>query len=445
MWWGFAAVALVALAALIVGRRVPMRYNARNLVVRWKTTLLTALAFTLVIGLFTVMLGFVNGMYRLTLGSGQPGNVIILSERATDEVVSNISPGDIGDLETQPGIVKDNGRPMASRETYLVVNQPMPHSSGGRPSRRFLQVRGLDDPVLSGRVHNLSLFPGSSWFSDAGARQVTAGGDSAQAERDAIEAVIGEGVARELGRDRTPPQLAAASHKERLDTGDYFELAGRAWLVVGVLDSGGSTFNSEIWAKRSLVASLFGKDTYTSLVVRTADEAAAQQLQQYFAKEYKRTPVQAEVETAYYASLSNTNKQFLYAIVFVTVVMSLGGTFGVMNTMFAAISQRTTDIGVLRLLGYSRWQLLRSFLLESLLIAALGGLLGCAIGSLADGLSATSLVSNGPGGGKSVVLRLAVDLRILGAGMLLALTMGVLGGVLPSLAAMRTRPLQALR
>jgi putative ABC transport system permease protein len=71
--------------------------------------------------------------------------------------------------------------------------------------------------------------------------------------------------------------------------------------------------------------------------------------------------------------------------------------------------------------------------------------LGCAIGSLADGLSATSLVSNGPGGGKSVVLRLAVDLRILGAGMLLALTMGVLGGVLPSLAAMRTRPLQALR
>ena len=160
MLWGFAAVALVALAALIVGRRVPLRYNARNLVVRWKTTLLTALAFTLVIGLFTVMLGFVNGMYRLTLGSGQPGNVIILSERATDEVVSNISPADIGDLETQPGILKENGRPLASRETYLVINQPMPHSSGGRPSRRFLQVRGLDDPVLSGRVHNLSLFPG---------------------------------------------------------------------------------------------------------------------------------------------------------------------------------------------------------------------------------------------------------------------------------------------
>ena len=406
-------VALLALAVLLVGRRIPVRYNARNLVVRWKTTLMTALAFTLVIGLFVVMLGFVNGMYRLTLGSGQPGNVIILSERATDEVVSNISPTDIGDLETQPGILRENGRPFASRETYLVINQPMPHSANGRPSRRFLQVRGLDDPVLAGRVHNLSLFEDGSWFSEAGARQLTTGDKSARDDQPVIEAVLGEGVAHELGRDRTPEQLAASANKQRLDTGDSFELAGRQWLVVGVLQSGGSTFNSEMWAKRSLVASLFGKDTYTSLVVRTADEQAAQALKKYFATQYKRVPVQAEVETEYYESLSNTNKQFLYAIVFVTVVMSLGGTFGVMNTMYAAISQRTADIGILRLLGYSRWQLLRSFLLESLLIAALGGVLGCAIGLLSDGLSATSLVSNGPAGGKSVVLRLAIDLRIL--------------------------------
>ena len=392
------------------------------------------------IGLFTVMLGFVNGMYRLTLGSGQPGNVIILSERATDEVVSNLSPADIGDLETQPGILQENGRPFASRETYLVINQPIPHATTGRPKRRFLQVRGLDDPVLSARVHNMSLYPGGAWFSPAGARQLTELAGPGADFQDAIEAVLGEGVARELSRDRSLEQGAAATNKERLETGDRFELAGRNWLVVGILQSAGSTFNSEIWAKRSLVASLFGKETYTSLVVRTAGPQAADELRQYFAKQYKRVPVQAEVETAYYASLSDTNKQFLYAIIFVTIVMSLGGTFGVMNTMFAAIAQRTSDIGVLRLLGYSRWQLLRSFLLESLLIAAFGGLLGCAIGMLADGTSATSLVSNGPGGGKSVVLRLAVDSRILGAGMLLALTMGILGGVLPSLAAMRHPP-----
>ena len=380
MIWGFAAVVAVALTALLVGRRIPLRYNTRNLLARWKTTLFTAFAFSVVIGLFTAMLGFVNGMYRLTLGSGQPGNVIILSERATDEVVSNLSPGDIGDLETQPGILKENGRPLASRETYMVINQPKPLHPGGRSTRRFVQVRGIDDPLLSSRVHNLSLFPGGSWFSDAGVREAPGAAATATAERSVIEAVLGEGVARELSRDRTPEQRAAAANRDRLDTGDTFELAGRTWLVVGVLDSGSSTFNSEIWAKRSLVATLFGKDTYTSLVVRTQDDAAAKKLKDYFANEYKRNPVQAEVETEYYASLSNTNKQFLYATVFLTIVISLGGVFGVMNTMFAAISQRTEDIGVIRLFGFSRWQLLRSFLLESLLIAALGGLLGCAAG-----------------------------------------------------------------
>ena len=114
-------------------------------------------------------------------------------------------------------------------------------------------------------------------------------------------------------------------------------------------------------------------------------------------KDYQQASVQAEVETEYYESLSNTNQQFLYAIAFVTVVMSVGGVFGVMNTMFAAISQRTRDIGVLRLLGYRRRQILISFLLESMLIALIGGALGCALGSLADGLSATSIVASGPG------------------------------------------------
>ena len=264
--------------------------------------------------------------------------------------------------------------------------------------------------VVSTTCHSSKMVAGSR---KPGLGSSPRGASRPRDDQPVIEAVLGEGVARELGRDRTPEQLAASANKQRLDTGDSFELAGRQWLVVGVLQSGGSTFNSEIWAKRSLVASLFGKDTYTSLVVRTADEQAAQALKKYFTTQYKRVPVQAEVETEYYESLSNTNKQFLYAIVFVTVVMSLGGTFGVMNTMYAAISQRTADIGILRLLGYSRWQLLRSFLLESLLIAALGGVLGCAIGLLSDGLSATSLVSNGPAGGKSVVLRLAIDLRIL--------------------------------
>src|SRR5262249_32811086 len=116
-----------------------------------------------------------------------------------------------------------------------------------------------------------------------------------------------------------------------------------------------------------------------------------------------------------------------------------------MNTMFAAISARTRDIGVLRILGFARWQILMSFFLESLFIALIGGALGCALGYLCDGWEASSIVSSGSGGGKSVLLKLVVDANIVAAGMLFTLLMGGIGGLLPALSAMQLRPLEALR
>jgi ABC-type antimicrobial peptide transport system permease subunit len=125
--------------------------------------------------------------------------------------------------------------------------------------------------------------------------------------------------------------------------------------------------------------------------------------------------------------------------------MSVGGVFGVMNTMFAAVSQRIADLGVLRLLGFARWQILVSLLVESLVIAIVGGALGGAIGWMADGWTATSVVSSGQGGGKFVVLRLIVDADTLAKGMLVSVAMGFLGGLLPALSAMRLKPLESLR
>jgi ABC-type antimicrobial peptide transport system permease subunit len=256
--------------------------------------------------------------------------------------------------------------------------------------------------------------------------------------------VIGEGVARELARDRTPEQLASPRNPQRLDVGDTFTLAERAWIVVGVMNSASSTFGSEIWAKRSLIGPLFGKDAVTTLVLQTRDEETAGQLKQYVNKQYQQAAT-AQLETDYYANLSETNRQFLWAIVVVTVVMAVGGAFGVMNTMFAAISQRIKDIGVLRLLGYGRGQIVVSFLMESLVIALAGGLAGCLLGSLAHGWSATSVVSGHAAGGKFVVLQLAVTAEVVTVGLLVSIVMGAVGGLVPALSAMRLRPLEALR
>ncbi len=198
-----------------------------------------------------------------------------------------------------------------------------------------------------------------------------------------------------------------------------------------------------------------GKENYSSVIVRTADARAAKKFEDFinggnkvddkFGGGYKKANLKAQVETEYYSSLGETNAQFLYAVVFVAVVMAVGGIFGVMNTMFAAINQRIGDIGVLRLLGFARWQILASFLLESLVIAVVGGIIGCALGMQADGWMANSVVSGGPGHGKFVVLKLTIDAKILGAGMLLAIAMGALGGLLPALSAMRLKPLDALK
>src|SRR5262249_12966626 len=113
--------------------------------------------------------------------------------------------------------------------------------------------------------------------------------------------------------------------------------------------------------------------------------------------------------------------------------------------MFAAISQRTKDIGVMRIIGFARWQVLTSFFLEALVLAMLGGILGCALGSLCDGMSASSNISAGQVGGKSVVFHLTVDGKVRAAAMGFSLLMGCVGGLIPALSAMRLKPLDSVR
>jgi len=168
-------------------------------------------------------------------------------------------------------------------------------------------------------------------------------------------------------------------------------------------------------------------------------------LRKFFNEEYKLSAIQAYTETEYFENLAATNRQFLGATIVITAILSIGGVFGVMNTMFAAVSQRSKDIGVLRILGFSRLEVLCTFLLESLTLAIFGGTLGCLLGCLTHGLTATSVVSGGQGGSKTVVLELLITGDTISLGLLVTLLMGLFGGLVPSLLAMRLRPLESLR
>lgn len=441
----FVGLAVVmSVISLVVSRlpvtKVPFSYSLRNLQVRWKTSAVTALAFTLVICLLTVMLAFVKGMDKLTEGSGVPGNVMILSDGATDEAFSTLPRSSVQLLpsELQKMIVKNpGGEYLATQEVFVICTHVIPHPEPGGRRRRFVQMRGLDNARIAAEVHQIELAAGG-WFSDSGIRKIKREYQGGTIEDTAPEVVLGDGIAKTFGRDLG---------KATLVPGDVVEIGPRFWYVVGVMEPSNSAFGSEIWAKDTPVGQTFGRrDSYSSYVVRTQDEETGR-LAAGLLKEFRsERALSAQTEQQYYASLSQTSTQFRYAVLFVAVVMAIGGVLGVMNTMFAAISQRTKDIGVLRLLGYSRFKILCSFLMESMVIALVGGTLGCLLGLLTDGWTASSIVSSGAGGGgKSVVLRLTVDSSVIWIGLLFTYLMGAVGGLVPALSAMRLKPLESLR
>jgi ABC-type antimicrobial peptide transport system permease subunit len=248
--------------------------------------------------------------------------------------------------------------------------------------------------------------------------------------------VVGDGLARTIG----------------LKVGDTLEpKPGIVWKVTGILDSRGAPFDSEIWAKREEVGRLFGKDNeekkqsfYTSVVISTPSLRTAEKVAEAIRTDTS-VSVNAMTERKYYEELSKGNAAFMFAALFIAAVMGIGGMFGLMNTMFAAVSQRINDIGVLRVMGYTRGQILLSFLLESLMLALVGGGVGLALGYLVNGMEQKGMISSGAGGGKFVVFKMTVDAWVLKLCIGFALAMGLLGGLLPALSAMRLKLLDTLR
>ena len=442
----FTLYMLDLLLLLAIGK-VPLRYNLRNVRVRWLTNLMTAVAFMFVIGLLVFLLAFVSGMNNLTENTGVPGNVFVLSDGATDELFSNLGYGDLDNVERAYTDLDEKDRPlatpvrvgkmknslgkdvfMASKETYYSINMEIANSNP--PRRRFVQMRTLEDPAIAAAVHEVQLFPGGSWFSQSGT------------DNGRIQCVLGEGVAATLGED---------FGKARLQVGDEFSLGQMTWIVTGIMNSQGKTFGSEIWAKRlDLIYKPLGKQSYSTLVLRTEQDTrdASLALAYHLSKRYTQQKLKAFSEPDYYAELTKTNNDFLVAIVAVAVVMAIGGIFGMMTTMFASIAQRIRDIGVLRLLGFKRWQVLISFMLESLTIALIGGLMGCLLARFAaHGSGSTSTLSSGGGGpgGKSVAITFDVGFEVIMMGMFFTMVMGRLGGLVPALSAMRIKILDSLR
>jgi putative ABC transport system permease protein len=369
--------------------------------VRWKTTLMTASGFTLVVAALVVMLSFINGIESACAVTGEPENVILLSKGNTDEVLSQVDRSLVAQVEGSKGVALDAaGQPIASRELFLVVH----HRSDNSGAFQFLQVRGVlpgafrvhsQVHVISGRVFH----PGQS------------------------EVMIGKGLQRE----------------KHFQIGDFIEIGCKRWKVSGVFESSGSAFESELWCDLDELASQFRREgLYSSVVLRTPTTEGAEELAERL-RHSRSVSVEAMTEPKYYQKQSEQTKIMQTAAWVIAWFMGIGAMFGVMNTMFAAIGQRTKDIAVLRVLGFEARDILLSFLIEAILIAAIGGTLGVALGTATNGLTRSFSL-----GARHIDFAFQVDGKILAIAGLFSVIMGVLGGLLPALSAMRVKPLEAL-
>lgn len=381
---------------------IPLSYSCRNLRVRWKTTLMSASGFTLVVAALVVMLAFIRGIETACAVSGEPENVLLLAKGNNDEVLSRLDHQVLAQVENTRGVARDAAnQPLTSRELFLVLQ----HQDEQTGAYSFLQLRGVLPAAF--HVHTLVRVTDGETFRPGQG-----------------EVVIGKAVQRETG----------------FQVGDLLKVGPRRWKVSGVFEANGSALESEVWADLDEAASQFRREgAYSSLVLRAADAESAEELAERLA-DNRSVSVEAMTETNYYRKQAKEGDIIKLAAWVIAWFMGVGAMFGVMNTMFAAIAQRTKDIAILRLMGYEAVHILLSFLLEATLIAVLGGSAGLALGCAVNGLTQSAAI-----GGRQIDFAFRVDVAIVAFATAFTVVMGVLGGALPALSAMRVKPLEALR
>ena len=363
---------------------------------------MTVSGFALVTTALVLMLACLNGVEAVCTTSGQPQNVIVLSFGSTDEILSRLSAVDAMQIEAVRGIGRDSsGRLMSSREVFLVVQS----SPDLEQDESFLQVRGVTKSALV--VHpQVRLVAG---------RMFQAGNS---------ELIVGRGVKRSRG----------------LKLGDQLWLARKNWTITGVFSADGA-LESEVWGDSNEITSHFRRTgSYTSLVLRTENEAQAVELVQRL-RSNRALRTQSLTEREYYARQAAPLAVIRGTAWGMALVMALGAVFGIMNTMYAAIGERVKDIAVLRILGFSRIQILFAFLLETMLITAAGIGIGLLIGSATNGLTVSSAIGTT---GLEVEFAFKVDARVVVQSTVVVLAMGIAGGLIPALSAIRVRAVEVL-
>ncbi len=400
----------LALSMLIERDWVPAIYNLRSLAQRGWTTAVTALGLALVVAVFATALMLIASVHTTLALSGSDDNAKIIRKGSQNEVQSGMLPEHLRLLAAAPetAMGKD-GKPLASSELVVLIYAQRANAKSDQdganvtlPRHRARSGIELHPPrTLEGRM----LRPGTS------------------------EIVVGKAL---RGR------FAGA------ELGQTMRFERRDWTVVGIMDQGGSAYDSEIWGDVEQFEDAFQRrPSFSSVTIRLRDRQALAQLQARMAVDPKLNTLEAQNEVAYWSSQSEQLAKFLTILgMFVAVIFSFGAILGAMITMYAQVAARTREIGTLRALGFRRRSVLLSFVFESValaLLSSIGGLAGAALMQLKS-FSTTNFQSF-----SEQTFHLALTPGIVLATVLFAALMGYAGGFLPALRASRMPIVQATR
>ena len=384
---------------------VPFAYSVRNLATRRLTTALTVAGMALVVFVFATVLMLEAGLRKTLVETGSYDNVIVTRRSAGAEIQSAIDRQQAGVVETEPEVALDaRGERLVSKETVVLISLNKRGST--KPSN--VVIRGI--------------------------------GAQGMALRPAVRLVAGR-----MFRPGSSEIIAGRSIGERFTgagIGERLRFGMREWVVVGHFDAGGSGFDSEIWGDAEQLIQAFRRTMYSSLLLRLTDANAFDALKARVEADPRLT-VEAKRETQFYAEQSEALATFIRILgMTLSIIFSSGAIIGAMITMYAAVANRTAEIGTLRALGFRGRSILWAFLLESLLMGAIGGALGLALASLMQWVSFSTMNFQTFA---ELAFSFTLNARIVAQSMLFALVMGLLGGFLPAVRAARLRIVDALR
>jgi ABC-type lipoprotein release transport system permease subunit len=386
--------------------KIPFSYIWRSLWARRLTTLLTVGGVALVVFVFAGVLMLARGLQATLVDTGALDNVIVLRRSATSELVSQVDRTVAGIVDAQPEVAAaTDGRPLVSKELMLVIGLNRKQTN----ALANVSVRGVSP-------HAFELRPGV---------RITEGRPF---QFGTHEVVIASNIARRF-------QGAAM--------GADLSFAGDHWTVVGLFDAGGTGFDSEIWGDAEQLMQAAGRPVFSSMTFRLRDSTQLAALKARLQADPRAQYAELKPERQYYREQSEGMAKFIRVLgLVVTIIFSIGAMIGAMITMYAAVANRVIEVGTLRALGFQRRSVLTAFLVESILLAVIGGLVGVALASL---LSFARVSTMNFSSFSEIGFGFSLSAGVVAGALIFALVMGVVGGFLPAVRAARLSIVNALR